>query len=88
MVEKNKNRPDAGVSGKVPEKISEPAPSLMEQDPEKKNFLDMTALIRSIQRAEGHSDCFRKGTTDCDLPDCKWRAFCLEDHQFLNRSDT
>ncbi|MGD2149225.1 MAG: hypothetical protein PVJ06_03240 [Desulfobacterales bacterium] len=48
-------------------------------DVEKKNFLDMTALIRSIQRAEGHADCFQKGIIDCDQIDCKWRSFCLKE---------
>ncbi len=45
---------------------------------EKKNFIDIKALIRSIQRAEGASDCFRRGITDCDQVDCKWRHICLE----------
>ena len=45
---------------------------------EKKSFLDITALIRSIQRAEDQDDCFRKGMPDCDQPGCKWRSFCLE----------
>ena len=44
----------------------------------KKNFLDITALIRSIQRAEGGPDCFRSAVTDCDQVDCKWRHICLE----------
>lgn len=43
-----------------------------------KNFLDITALIRSIQRAEGNIDCFRSGQIDCDQVDCTWRQFCLE----------
>jgi hypothetical protein len=43
----------------------------------KKNFLDIATLIRSIQRAEGQTDCFKMGMADCDHMDCKWRAFCL-----------
>jgi hypothetical protein len=43
----------------------------------KRNFLDMTALIRSIQRAEGNPDCFQKGRDDCDQVDCAWRPYCL-----------
>ena len=39
----------------------------------------MAALIRSIQRAEGHTDCFQKGVIDCDQVDCKWHPLCLED---------
>ncbi|MFH2219005.1 MAG: hypothetical protein ABII68_05020 [Pseudomonadota bacterium] len=49
-------------------------------DAEKKNFLDVTALIRSVQRAEGQTDCFRKGISDCDKAECTWRSFCLETH--------
>jgi hypothetical protein len=46
----------------------------------KKNFLDITALIRSFQRAEGQADCFQSGMLDCDQVDCKWRPFCFEGH--------
>ena len=45
---------------------------------EKKDFIDIKALIRSIQRVEGAVDCFRSGITDCDQLDCKWRHICLE----------
>jgi hypothetical protein len=44
-----------------------------------KDFLDRTALIRSIQRAEGNPDCFRKGGVYCDQLDCAWRKYCLEE---------
>ena len=43
------------------------------------NFLDMTALIRSIQRSEGNPDCFGKAEGDCDKTDCAWREYCLGD---------
>ena len=39
--------------------------------------VDMTALIRSLQRAEGESPCFRTGQGDCDRTDCPWRRYCL-----------
>jgi hypothetical protein len=45
----------------------------------KKDFLDRTALIRSIQRAEGNPDCFRKGKVYCDQLECAWRKYCLEE---------
>jgi hypothetical protein len=48
-----------------------------EQRTQKKNFLDIETLIRSIQRAEGQTDCFKMGMVDCDHMDCKWRVFCL-----------
>lgn len=59
------------------EKISTAAIVKMAPDAGKKNFLDIAALIRSIQRAEGQTDCFQKGMLDCDRSECKWRTFCL-----------
>jgi len=47
----------------------------------RKDFLDATALIRSIQRAEGNPDCFRQAQGGCDQFDCTWRKYCLEDVQ-------
>ena len=58
-------------------RITKASSAIMESDADKKNFLDITALIRSIQRSEGNTDCFRKGLTDCDQVDCAWRHFCL-----------
>lgn len=34
-------------------------------------------LIRAIQRAEGHFDCFGTATGFCDQQDCAWRKDCL-----------
>lgn len=42
-----------------------------------KSYVDITAMIRSLQRAEGHSDCFRSGLDDCDQYLCAWRRYCL-----------
>jgi hypothetical protein len=42
-----------------------------------KDFLDRTALIRSIQRVEGNSDCYRRGQVNCDQLNCAWRKHCL-----------
>ena len=47
----------------------------------KKDFLDITELIRSIQRAEGNDDCFRRSDGFCDRLDCAWRQYCLETQQ-------
>jgi hypothetical protein len=44
----------------------------------KRGFLDVKALIRSIQRTEGNPDCFGKATDTCDRLDCAWRRYCLE----------
>ena len=54
---------------------------------EKKSFLDIATLIRSIQRAEGNTDCFQMGMTDCDQVDCKWRAFCLEVYPVIGKDE-
>jgi hypothetical protein len=43
-------------------------------------FLDITALIRSLQRAEGERDCFRKDRKDCDDKGCAWRLYCMNRH--------
>jgi hypothetical protein len=37
---------------------------------------DVPHLIRSIQRLEGHPDCFGKTVSDCSRT-CPWRAYCL-----------
>ena len=44
----------------------------------KKDHLDIPALVRSIQRAEGEPDCFRRDKGYCERLDCKWRRYCLE----------
>lgn len=43
----------------------------------RQNFVDITALIRSVQRMEGNIDCFRRGESDCKQLDCSWRPYCL-----------
>ncbi len=62
---------------KKTDKTSANASDHVGQGAQKKSFLDMATLIRSIQRAEGQTDCFKMGMADCDHMDCKWRAFCL-----------
>jgi hypothetical protein len=50
-------------------------------DSEKKNCaagrVDIIAMVRSLQRAAGTTDCFRMGNADCDITDCDWRTYCL-----------
>jgi hypothetical protein len=36
-------------------------------------------LIRKIQLAEGHVDCFATGRTHCENMTCRWRKECLPD---------
>lgn len=40
-------------------------------------YIDITAMIRSLQRTEGLADCFRRGIADCDQLECTWRQYCL-----------
>lgn len=46
-----------------------------------KSLLDLNALVRSVQRAEGEEACFKVGRFDCDDSDCRWRDYCLEQGQ-------
>lgn len=39
--------------------------------------VDITTLIRSIQRLEGNPDCFGMANGNCDRLDCAWRTYCL-----------
>jgi len=45
----------------------------------RKDFLDLTALVRSVQRADGLPDCFRQAQGFCDQVDCTWRKYCLDE---------
>jgi hypothetical protein len=53
-----------------------------EDDIEKNNCpggkVDIIAMVRSLQRTAGTTDCFRMGNADCDIIDCDWRIYCLE----------
>jgi hypothetical protein len=73
----DKNMLKCGVFQKENNKTSMNTSNRMGQRTQKKNFLDIATLIRSIQRAEGHTDCFKMGMVDCDRVDCEWRGFCL-----------
>lgn len=39
--------------------------------------LGLANLVRKIQLAEGHSDCFSTDKTHCDEIRCRWRIECL-----------
>ncbi len=45
----------------------------------KKVLADLTVFIRSIQKAEGNEDCFRRARESCEQLDCAWRKYCLEE---------
>jgi hypothetical protein len=40
-------------------------------------YVNITDMIRSLQRSEGLVDCFRRKLADCDQLDCVWRQYCL-----------
>ena len=44
----------------------------------KLDYVDLVNLVRSIQRAEGNPDCYRRGRQQCDRMSCVWRDHCLE----------
>jgi len=82
-VRKNHNNLNGAGRQKADIKIPSAASVKIGEDAKKKNYLDMAALIRSIQRAEGNTACFQKGVIDCDRVDCKWHPLCLEGHPVL-----
>ncbi len=45
---------------------------------DKKNLVNITDLIRSVQRTEGNPDCFKKHAGGCNELECEWRPYCLE----------
>jgi hypothetical protein len=73
----DKNMLKRRVSQKKSNKTSINTSDPIDQRPPKKNYLDLATLIRSIQRAEGHTGCFKVGMVACEQMECKWRAFCL-----------
>jgi hypothetical protein len=73
----DKNMLKDGTCQQKNNKTSMDASNRVSQRTQKKTFLDIATLIRSIQRAEGHSGCFKMGMANCGQMDCKWRAFCL-----------
>ncbi len=89
MLAKNdKNTLSGGGRPKGNRKISMAASKLKGKRSDRKSYLDIATLIRSIQRAEGNMDCFQMGMIDCDQVDCKWRAFCLEVYPALPKDQT
>ena len=50
--------------------------------PRRRN-VNITDMIRSLQRTEGLSDCFRTGLVDCEQRECAWRQYCLEKAESL-----
>ncbi|SDT86672.1 hypothetical protein [Desulfobacula phenolica] len=44
-----------------------------------RGYPDLTKFIRSIQRVEGKPDCFARSAFDCNITDCQWQSYCLEE---------
>lgn len=45
-----------------------------------KDYLDITQLVRSIQKADDQEPCFRNPSAeDCPETECEWRAYCLDE---------
>jgi hypothetical protein len=84
----DQNTLNVGGGQKENKKISMASSPRIGKRAEKKSFLDMVSLIRSIQRAEGYTDCFQMGMTDCDQLGCKWRSFCLEVYPVLGKDES
>jgi hypothetical protein len=51
----------------------------------KPNYVDLVNLVRSIQRAEGNSDCYRRGVEYCNRMNCAWRDHCLKESEGPSR---
>ena len=51
------------------------------------NYVDLVNLIRSIQRAEGNIDCYRRGLEFCKRMDCVWRDHCLKKPKGASKAD-
>jgi hypothetical protein len=54
----------------------------------KLNYVDLVNLVRSIQRAEGNIDCYRRGMQQCDRMSCVWRAHCLKKPEGPSKADS
>jgi hypothetical protein len=61
-------------SGSQSEKASQGGEEAKERST---GYVDIIALVRSLQRTAGMTDCFRMGNVDCDVIDCDWRSYCL-----------
>ena len=44
-------------------------------------YIDLTELIKSIQRKEGNPDCFGSSNGQCEHLDCYWREYCINGSQ-------
>ncbi len=48
-----------------------------------KESVDVVRLVRSIQKLDNHSPCFRRSySSECSETDCVWRVYCLKKDKF------
>ncbi len=73
---KNKDIPTREVDGSLRSTNGIPESNAMKTR-EKNRHVDIIAMVRSLQRTEGQSDCFRRGISECDELKCTWRQYCL-----------
>jgi hypothetical protein len=71
-------------------KINKPTPSNLKNNKpndcmagltnrrKERGYINITDMIRSLQRTEGLNDCFRRSMADCDQLECAWRQYCLK----------
>ena len=47
-----------------------------------KNRVDIVRLVRSLQKLDHHSPCFRgPKSNECSETDCVWRVYCLKKNE-------
>jgi hypothetical protein len=71
----------------MPAKMMTPSFSKNMDNHMKSDSVDVAGLIRSIQRTEGHIDCFGKAKGECRETDCAWREYCLDERYENLRDD-
>ena len=72
------NEPETGSAGKRAEIGESPNKPVKDKNTQDKIMVDITALIRSVQRVEGNPDCFKKSKDTCKELHCEWRTYCLD----------
>ena len=78
MVNQPKTNPANHNKEGGPSRSASCIPKRQKEQRGQNHYLDITAMIRSLQRTEGFKDCFRRGIADCDQQRCSWRQYCLE----------
>ncbi|MGD8833713.1 MAG: hypothetical protein PVJ84_08180 [Desulfobacteraceae bacterium] len=72
----DRTKPNKSTSSKSEESIPDDCMADIVADSQH-SCVNITDMIRSLQRTEGLTDCFRRGLSDCDQLECAWRRYCL-----------